>query len=84
MPATAMPSFTCSRTSRGTAASSSARAAARQASSSAGVGGSVWMWRSVWRTEPSCVDTKNSTLSPCPTTTSVLPPPMSSTSVGAA
>ena len=52
--------------------------------SSAGVGGSVCRKRSVWRTEPSCVDTKNSTPSPAPTTISVLPPPMSSTISGPA
>ena len=43
------------------------------------------MWRSVWRTDPSRVDTWNVGASPgVPTTYSVLPPPMSNTSAGPA
>ena len=42
----------------------------------------VCRWRSVWRTTPACVETWNSTSLPAPMTSSVEPPPMSSTSVG--
>ena len=47
--------------------------------SSAGVGGSVARWRSVWRTTPAWVETWKPTSSPRPTTSSVEPPPMSMT-----
>ena len=40
------------------------------------------MWRSVWRTTPAWVETWNSIFPPAPWTTSVEPPPMSTTTSG--
>ena len=47
----------------------------------AGAGGSVVRWRSVWRTVPACSEAWKPTSAPTPTTSSVEPPPMSTTSV---
>ena len=44
-----------------------------------GVGGSVWRWRSVWRTTPICVETWKPIAPRAPQTSSVEPPPMSIT-----
>ncbi len=54
----------------------------RQLLSSAGRGGSAWMWRSLMRTTPACRETWKPTLWSAPTTNSVEPPPMSITTVG--
>ena len=85
VPATAMPASTRPRTSAGTSASMIAPASSERAASSSGVGGSACRWRSVWRTEPMRVETwKPGSLPGSPVTYSVLPPPMSITSVAGA
>ena len=82
MPATAIAARAASRALCGTACANVARTSAASASSSAGVGGSVVRWRSLWRTTPACVETWKLTSSPLPTTSSVEPPPTSMTTVG--
>src|ERR1700709_2599138 len=52
------------------------------ASSSSTVGGSVAMWRSLWRTTPACSEVWKEISSPVPTISSVEPPPMSTTRGG--
>ena len=52
------------------------------ACSSAGAGGSLWMWRSLMRTTPAGSETWKPAVRPMPTTNSVEPPPMSITTVG--
>ena len=83
VPATAIACCTSERWCSGTAAASVARTSPRTASSSASDGGSESMWRSDWRTTPAWVETWKRISWPVPMTSSVEPPPMSTTSVGA-
>jgi hypothetical protein len=62
-------------------ASSAPSMSATQAATSSLVGGSVWRWRSCSRTDPMSIETARRS-SPWPSTSSVDPPPMSTTSTG--
>ncbi len=80
MPATAMPWL--ASTPAPTAASIRPRTSVASASISPAVGGSPPKQRSVWRTTPAWSESWKEISRPVPTTSSVEPPPMSTTRVG--
>ena len=80
MPATATAAAALARTSAGTAATTAARTAPASRARSPRGTGSRGRWRSLWRTTPIWVETWKPGTPRAPHTSSVDPPPMSTTS----